>query len=80
MKKLINTLRKQPSDYGHFKITIVFNDVEYSHTTTNTMAIDAAFDDCYDDQDNSGRFFESREEAQLSLVSEIVYANDLDIE
>lgn len=72
MKNLIDTLRFNQSSYGHFKITIEVNNKKLSTITTNACAIDAAFDDCYDDQDNSGRFYESRLEAQEALVDEIL--------
>jgi len=75
MENLIETLRFKISSYGHFKITIKVNDKELSTITTNACAIDAAFDDCYDDQNNSGRFYESRLEAQKALVNEILIDN-----
>lgn len=74
MKNLIETLRKRKTGYGHFNISVEMNGKELSTTTTNTMAIDAAFDDCYDDENNNGRFYESRLEAQEALVSEILKA------
>ena len=52
---------------------------EFKTTTTNTMAIDVAFDDCYDDKDNSGNYYESRREAQKALVNEILRANKIEI-
>tara|TARA_Y100000758_G_C16050426_1_gene421390 strand:+ start:292 stop:519 length:228 start_codon:yes stop_codon:yes gene_type:complete len=72
MKTIIKTLRKQFSGHGHFKISIEKNGKELSTITTNTMAIDAAFDECYDDEDNDGRYYESRLEAQEALISEIL--------
>lgn len=79
MKNIIETLRSRKTGYGHFRISIEIEFKEFSTITTNTMAIDAAFDDCYDDEDNSGRYFESREEAQEALVSEILRANDIEL-
>ena len=78
MKNLIETLRKKQTGYGHFRISIEMDGQEFKTTTTNTMAIDAAFDDCYDDEDNSGRYYESREEAQVALVNEILRANEIE--
>ena len=75
MENLIETLRFKRSNYGHFKITIEVNNKELSTISTNACAIDAAFDDCYDDEDNSGRFYESRLEAQEALVNEILINN-----
>ena len=77
MKNLIETLSKRKTGYGHFSISIEMDGQEFKTTTTNTMAIDAAFDDCYDDEDNSGSFYESREEAQEALVSEILRVNEI---
>jgi phage-related protein len=79
MKNLIETLRSKKTGYGHFSISIEMDGQEFKTTTTNTMAIDAAFDDCYDDEDNSGRYYESREEAQEALVNEILRANEIEL-
>jgi len=79
MKNLIETLRNRKTGYGHFNISIEKDGKELSTTTTNTMAIDAAFDDCYDDEDNNGRYYENRLEAQEALVSEILRANDIEL-
>ncbi len=79
MKNLIKTLRNKKIGYGHFYITIEIDGKEVGTTTTNTMAIDAGFDDCYDDEDNDGRYYESMEEAQLSMISEILTANDIEL-
>lgn len=79
MKTLINTLRSRKTGYGHFRISIEVEGQEFYTITTNTLGIDAAFDDCYDDEDNSGRFYESREEAQISLVEEILSKNEIEV-
>ena len=79
MKNLIKTLRKKWTGYGHFSISIEIDGKEFKATTTNTMAIDVAFDDCYDDKDNSGNYYESREEAQKDLVNEILRVNKIEI-
>jgi len=79
MKNLIETLRKKITGYGHFSISIDINGQEFKTTTTNTMAIDAAFDDCYNDEDNSGRYYESREDAQVDLVNEILRDNSIQL-
>jgi len=78
MDNIIETLRAKKTGYGHFRISIENNNSEMLETTTtNTMAIDCAFDDCYDDEDNSGRYYESQREAQEDLVNEILRANNL---
>lgn len=79
MKNLIKTLRKKWTGYGHYSISIEMDGKELKATTTNTMAIDVAFDDCYDDKDNSGNYYESREEAQEALVNEILRANKIEL-
>lgn len=79
MKNLIKTLRRKCRSYGHFSISIEMDGKKLEATTTNTMAIDAAFDDCYDDKDNSGNYYESREEAQRDLVNEILRANKIEL-
>lgn len=61
--------------YGHYRIECIINDATYTATTTNTMAIDAAFDNEYDNNDNTGRFFKSQKEAREQLIDEIVKAN-----
>ena len=79
MKNLIETLRKKITGYGHFSISIDINGQEFKTTTTNTMAIDAAFDYYYDHRDNSGRYYESREDAQVDLVNEILRDNSIQL-
>ena len=79
MKNLIKTLRRKWTGYGHYSISIEMDGKEFKAITTNTMAIDVAFDDCYDDKDNSGNYYESREEAQKDLVNEILRANKIEI-
>jgi hypothetical protein len=76
MQGLIKTLSKKFTGYGHFRISIERDGEELSTISTNGMAIDAAFDDYYDDEDNSLRYYESREEAQIALVEEILRKND----
>ena len=77
MKNLNETLRNKITGYGHFSISIDMDGQEFKTTTTNTMAIDAAFDYCYDDKDNSGSYYKSREEAQADLVNEILRDNEI---
>ena len=72
MDELIKTLSRAKVGFGHFRISIEKNGETLSRVTTNTMAIDAAFDEMYDDDDNSGRYYESRREAQEELVNEIL--------
>jgi phage-related protein len=79
MENLIETLRAKKTGHGHFVISIEMDGIVYKKTTTNTLAIDAAFDECYDDQDTSDRFFSSREDAQTDLVKEILTANEIEL-
>ena len=79
MENLIETLQKRFKSYGRFVISIEIDDVVYSTSTTNTLAIDAAFDDCYDDEDNTDRYYESRRAAQESLVDEILTKNYIEV-
>jgi phage-related protein len=79
MENLINTLSKKWKGYGTFLISIEHEGETFFKTTHNTMAIDAAFDDCYDDNDNSERYFKSQEEAQIELVNEILIQNDIEL-
>ena len=72
MKNLIETLTGKKTGNGHFSVSIELDGEVYSTITTNTMAIDAAFDDCYDDQDRSGSFYRSRNEAREALITEIL--------
>ena len=80
-KEVVNTLRKEFRGYGHFKISIEIYGKIYSSVTTNTMAIDAAFDDEYDliMDENDERYFDSQYEAKESLVNEILSNNDIEI-
>jgi hypothetical protein len=78
MKDLIQTLQKRFSGYGHYKISIEIDDKVYKATTSDMQAIDAAFDEDYDLVDPSDRCYESREEAQISLINEIKRKNALD--
>ena len=79
MKKLIETLSYGKTGYGHFRITIEMEGKEYATTTTNSMAIDAAFDDDYDMEDRSECYYECQREAQEALVNEILTANDIEL-
>jgi len=78
MENLIETLSRKWVGYGRYIISIEMDGQVFKTTTTNTMAIDAAFNDCYDDEDNSRRFFKSRREAQEVLVDEILRDNEID--
>ena len=78
MENLVKTLSRKWVGYGHYCISIEKGGQVFKTTTTNAMAIDVAFNDCYDDEDNSGRFFKSRREAQEALVNEILRANKID--
>ena len=72
MQSLIETLYGVRSGYGHYKVSIDVDGQELSTVTDNMSAIDAAFDEYYDDEDNEGRFYECREEAQEALVNYIL--------
>jgi len=76
MDEIIDTLRYSFKGYGHWKITITLDGVDYSTITTNSMGIDAAFDYDYDDEVDDGRYYKSQREAQLSLIDDIVRANE----
>lgn len=80
MEKLIKTLRKKLSGYGHFIISIEIDGKIFKTTTTNTIATDAAFDEYYDDEDNSESLYPTREEAQIALINEILTANNIDLD
>ena len=81
MNELIKTLSHKKTGFGHFEIAIVIDGKNFDTTTNDTMAIDAAFDECYDDQNNNEeRWFENRSEAQEQLVNEILEANQLELE
>jgi hypothetical protein len=75
MKAILNTLRKKKVSYGRFEISIEVDNVIYKTSTNNTMAIDAAFDDDYDDENNLGRYYVVQFEAQASLINEIIKNN-----
>ena len=79
MNNLVNTLRHKFAGRGHFEISIEIEGQEFKTITTDTMAIDCAFDDYYDDEDNSGRYYESQLEAQKSLVDEILRDNNIEL-
>lgn len=79
MKNLIETLTGKKTGNGHFNVAIELDGKVYSTTTTNMMAVDAAFDDCYDDEDRSGSFYRSRNEAQEALITEILTANEIEL-
>ena len=77
MKHLIKTLSRTKTGYGHFRVSIELDGKQYSTITTNSEAVDVAFDSNYDDNDNTGKWYESREEAETSLVNEILSANNI---
>lgn len=79
METLIQTLRSEKTGYGHYRISIELNKEKFETTTTNVQAIDAAFDDCYNEEDNSGRYYENREDAQMALVNEILRSNEIEL-
>jgi hypothetical protein len=80
MKAILNTLRKKNVSYGRFEVSIEFEGVIYKSSTNNTLAINAAFDDDYDDENNLGRYYVTQFEAQASLINDIINENGLEIE
>jgi hypothetical protein len=80
MDAILNTLRKKQTGYGRFEVSIEIENVTYKISTNNTMAIDAAFDDDYNDENNLGRYYVTQEEAQASLANDIILEHDLDME
>jgi len=60
---------------GHFNIWIEIDGQILETTTTNSLAIDCAFDDTYDLYDNEDRFYESQEEARETLINQILRDN-----
>lgn len=78
MKNLVETLSKRFYSTGHFLISIEKDGKELKTVTTNTMAIDAAFDPYYDEDDNNNdRYYKSSFEAKKALVDEILRNNEI---
>lgn len=74
MESLRNSLEYGFRSHGHFNISITYKGNKLSTVTTNTLAIDSAFDDEIED----GAYYESNEEAQDALIQEILIANDIE--
>jgi hypothetical protein len=80
MKNLIETLKLKRNRFGKKKYaTIELNGKVIGATITNQLALDCAFDDDYDEQDNSGRIYESQEQAKLAIVNEILRQNLIEL-
>ena len=79
MEESIRTLRRAPISYGHFSIFATVRGKGYHTITTNMPAIDAAFDEEYNEADNSERMYENRRQAQIALVVEILTKHDIDL-
>ena len=75
MKNLIETLTIQKTGNGHFNISIEIDEECFETTTTNTLAIDALSGD----EDYAESFYETREDAQVALVGEILKANKIQL-
>ena len=73
---LIQTLYARKSGYGHYRVSIELDGKQLTTITSNMSAIDAAFDEYYDDENNEGRFYESRLQAQEALINETLSANE----
>lgn len=73
---LIQTLYATKSGYGHYRVSIELHGKQLTTITSNMPAIDAAFDEYYDDNNNEGKFYESRLEAQEALINETLLARE----
>lgn len=69
-------LRFRPISAGYYIITAEINNRILATTTTNSMAIDAAFDDTYDLYHNEDKFYETQEQAKQTLINQIIRDND----
>lgn len=75
----IKTLKKMETIYskkigaGQWVISAEVNNRILSTTTTNSMAIDCAFDNDYDFCDG---FYESQDQAKLALLNQIIRDNE----
>jgi hypothetical protein len=80
MKNLIETLKLDCNRYGEKRYaTIELSGEVMGATITNQLALDCAFDDDYDEQDNSGRIYESQEQAKLAIVNDILRQNLIEL-
>jgi len=59
---------------GHYKLVLESDAGIQEAVTTNTIAIDAAFDDDYD-TDTNGRYYDSQAEALQELINEVLNKN-----
>jgi hypothetical protein len=74
-KQLRSKVSFSPSGHGHYKVSIEFRGKEYSSTTDNMPAIDAADRD--DDRRMIGDYYETPKQALQSLYDEVKRKNDL---
>jgi hypothetical protein len=80
MKNLIETLKLERNRFGKKQYaTIELNGEVIGATITNQLALDCGFDDDYDEQDNSGRIYESQEQAKLAIVNTILRQNLIEL-
>ena len=77
MDEIVTTLRKSFAGYGHLKVSIEVDGEQYDMTTDDMLTTDAAFDNGYDLEDNSGRYYQTQREAQEKLVKDILKLNEL---
>jgi|6_EtaG_2_1085325.scaffolds.fasta_scaffold06651_7 hypothetical protein len=76
-KEIIDTLRYRSAGRGHYEVSIDLEDEEMVVLINDSHIIDVAFDDCYDDEDQSNSFYESRLQAQESLVECVLRYHDI---
>ena len=68
-KKMETIIRRQPLSRGRYKITAEIEGQDLSTTTTDTEAIDAAFNEEYNGQ---YRRYPTQEDAKQALLDEIL--------
>lgn len=91
----INHIEKEFKGKGHWKIDVYVSgllqekyiedeteqveDKKISATTTNSMAVDAAFDREYNEkiEEEDDRYYESREQAIESLIDHVFQKNEI---
>jgi len=74
MENLRKTLRKKTVGCGKHVISIMKDCQAMATVTYNNIAVEAAFDEFYNEIVDYTFFYESRKEAQIALVNEILKA------
>jgi hypothetical protein len=72
----METLNYRRVGYGSYIVTLEKDNKILTAHTNDSHVIDCAFDDNYDLYDNSGRFYETQEEARQSLINYILRDNE----